>query len=414
MTQEEKAKAYDEAFNAAKEWYNNPNSSNIGKSYLYAVFPDLKESKDEKMWKLIKKYAHYNISDMALEADHITREQLESWLEKQGEQKPIINVPPREVILAIWDLGNEWKELTGGSISTKYGTQLDYIQKHWQESEYYLREKQGEQKSTDKVEPKFKVGDWVISTLPGIKYPHLITDIQDGYYIFGEDDDHAHIASNDDVFKLWTIADAKDGDVLANDNEIVIFKENNFNQKDLSGCMFVHCSLCSKKGYWYTIGGINPSNYVPATIEQHDLLFSKMKEAGYEWDAENLQLTKILHVKELSDGINIDKQKLAEWSEENEEYNGEDYGIDGLWHAMNILEKTLGKVNGYQTDDGFLSHQCAITAVKKLYKQKTSEWTEEDEEMFKSLKTLLDDASCYSCTEGVDKILAWLKQKIGR
>ena len=43
-----------------------------------------------------------------------------------------------------------------------------------------------------------------------------------------------------------------------------------------------------------------------------------MHEAGYEWDAENLQLTKILHVKELSDGINIDKQKLAEWSEEDE------------------------------------------------------------------------------------------------
>ena len=36
-------------------------------------------------------------------------------------------------------------------------------------------------------------------------------------------------------------------------------------------------------------------------------------------------------------------------------------------------------------------------------------WSEEDEEMFKSLKTLLNDASCYSCTEGVDKILSWLK-----
>lgn len=64
---------------------------------------------------------------------------------KIGENKPIMNVPTREVILAIWDLGNEWKELTNGSISTKYGTTLDYIQKHWNESEYYLREKQDEQ-----------------------------------------------------------------------------------------------------------------------------------------------------------------------------------------------------------------------------------------------------------------------------
>lgn len=101
--------------------------------------------------------------------------------EKQGEKKPIMNVPSREVILAIWDLGNEWKELTNGSISTEYGTQLDYIQKHWHESEYYLREKQGEKKHVndtdegiveavkdtsilDMVEPKFKVGD-VMRTL---------------------------------------------------------------------------------------------------------------------------------------------------------------------------------------------------------------------------------------------------------
>lgn len=53
----------------------------------------------------------------------------------------IVNVPPREIILAIWDLGNEWKELTNGSISTEYGTQVDYIQKHWYESEYYLKYK---------------------------------------------------------------------------------------------------------------------------------------------------------------------------------------------------------------------------------------------------------------------------------
>ena len=58
---------------------------------------------------------------------------------------------------------------------------------------------------------------------------------------------------------------------------------------------------------------------------------------------------------------------------EDEEYNGEDYGIDSLYHAQRILEKTLGKVDGYQTDDGILSHKCAITAVKKLYEQKPEE-----------------------------------------
>lgn len=50
---------------------------------LQSVFPELKEKSDKEMWELIKKYAHYNLPEPVFEADHITREQLESWLEKQ-------------------------------------------------------------------------------------------------------------------------------------------------------------------------------------------------------------------------------------------------------------------------------------------------------------------------------------------
>ena len=46
--------------------------------------------------------------------------------------------------------------------------------------------------------------------------------------------------------------------------------------------------------------------------------------------------------------------------------DGKDYGIDGLWAALDILTKTLGKVQGYQTDDGMLEHGCAIGAVKRM------------------------------------------------
>ena len=59
-------------------------------SYIGEKCLELQDSKDEKMWKLLKKYVHYNISDLALEADHITREQLESWLDKQGDKDELI------------------------------------------------------------------------------------------------------------------------------------------------------------------------------------------------------------------------------------------------------------------------------------------------------------------------------------
>ena len=52
------------------------------------------------------------------------------------------------------------------------------------------------------------------------------------------------------------------------------------------------------------------------------------------------------------------KRELNKVDDEN--YDGDDYGIDGLFHTQRILEKTLGKVDGYQTDDGILSHKCVL------------------------------------------------------
>ena len=144
-------KAYKDALERAKEFQK----SKDGLCVLTAesIFPELKESEDERIRKgiidfLWKEKIFLQEAHSSVENNPKYRFVMDAiaWLEKQGEQKAIMNVPSREVILSIWDLGNEWKELTNGSISTEYGTQLDYIQKHWHESEYYLREKQGEQK----------------------------------------------------------------------------------------------------------------------------------------------------------------------------------------------------------------------------------------------------------------------------
>ncbi len=67
-----------------------------------------------------------------------------------------------------------------------------------------------------------------------------------------------------------------------------------------------------------------------------------------------------------------------------EEVNGDDYGIDGLWHAQRILKKTLGDVEGYQSDDGILEHKAAITAIKKLHEQNYA-WSDEDEKMLQNI-----------------------------
>ena len=80
---------YEKAYKTALERAREFQKSKDGLCVLTAesIFPELKESNDEKMWKLIKKYAHCNISAIALNADHIDRKELEIWLEKQSKQK---------------------------------------------------------------------------------------------------------------------------------------------------------------------------------------------------------------------------------------------------------------------------------------------------------------------------------------
>jgi len=84
------------------------------------------------------------------------------------------------------------------------------------------------------------------------------------------------------------------------------------------------------------------------------------------------------HAKGFREGylFGIEKQKEQKPTELPK---SKDYGIDGLYAAVDILQKTLGKVDEYQTDDGILEHKCAISAVKELYEQKPAEWSEEDE-----------------------------------
>lgn len=87
----------------------------------------------------------------------------------------------------------------------------------------------------------------------------------------------------------FTIQDAKDGDVLTTKDAVFIFKH-----MDVAGL-----SLC--RSYCEVIGNSKlglgfdfPIQTVhPATKEQRNFLFKKIKEEGYEWDAEKKELKKI-------------------------------------------------------------------------------------------------------------------------
>lgn len=149
----------------------------------------------------------------------------------------------------------------------------------------------------------FHEGDWVMFNNKHQSI-YQVEKIEDVYYILRNTHGGTFRVSvlHDESLRLWTIQDAKDGDVLAWDDSkcIALFKniydEYSFNSYGfIGGCTG---TFESRQSY-HDIEGSHP-----ATKEQRDLLFHKMHESGYEWDAEKKELIKI-------------EQKPA-WSEEDE------------------------------------------------------------------------------------------------
>ena len=163
-----------------------------------------------------------------------------------------------------------------------------------------------EQKELKKIETKFKVGDWVVTEDGKVNQVKIVSDDGDAYTL---DDGTYFSGSWKDMYHLWTIEDAKDGDVLANKYGSVFIYAGFEDDKRVTVdnyCYITakHDEFCiedHKTGSWYYVRDLNP-----ATIEQRCLLFQKMSEAGYEWDNENKILTKI-------EKVPVPKYKEGDW-----------------------------------------------------------------------------------------------------
>ena len=146
------------------------------------------------------------------------------------------------------------------------------------------------------VKPKFKVGDWVVKKdgeiFFGGGYAEQITLIE-----VGEKGKCIWLSSKtwirDDEIRLWTITDAKDGDVITNGKLIVIFnklEEPAYKQQIIA---YVGLDLCGRLQITEDTWQLGVDKAIPATKEQRELLFKKMKEAGYQWDVDKKELRKI-------------------------------------------------------------------------------------------------------------------------
>ena len=361
---EEKAKAYDITLDKIKMLLGT--GSSCSREELEYVFPELRESEDERirkaLVKLVKKAGegYENISE------GISIQKAIDWLEKQGEQKPMeehdfIKIASGSYALSFIDYLDAHKYKGKMCVSNGECEDIEnaFHNAMWDKlHRYYCKyiEKQGEQKSTNnqftpeqagildkhidkfleqkpanKTEPKFKVGDIVKHK----NNPHLTYILKR----FTDDGDYEFHAIG------------KDGNEGCTCFSVVKYQDE--------------WELVEQKSAEWSIFDYRTWQYIVS-----DVLTKKDGIGQYLDSGECKKIAKYMQ-EEWSKKLSVE-QRTTELPK------GKDYGIDGLYAAIDILTKTLGKVDGYQSDDGILEHKCAISAVKNLYEQKPA-WSEEDE-----------------------------------
>lgn len=149
-----KAQRYNEAIEMAKKELQACGTQDCDAAkQVFRLFPELKESEDKRIKKCIidtlKNYHHL------ISTGGVTKEDMLAWLEKQGEN---VSLPKFtfDDVLALQCCMETTKKIQEDK---ELYEQLQSL--HDRLHDAYWLKKEGEQNLTDKVEPKFKVGDIV-------------------------------------------------------------------------------------------------------------------------------------------------------------------------------------------------------------------------------------------------------------
>ena len=236
---------------------------------------------------------------------------------------------------------------------------------------------------------KFRKGDWIIS-----KYMHLVMQILNndkGTYETVETDGTERNDSYDFIernFKLWTIANAKPGDVLVSKHNQPFIYNGIFDEESVGAYCGIDCLGDDFLKDSFPCNWSYKEGVKPATQEQRDILFMKMKDAGYEFDFEKKKLKKI--VQKPNDRLDpLIDDEIDLWIKENSDIHHDNNDIVELMRDMAYYVATL---------------------TRNLYRQK-SKWTEEDEELCQDALDVFEAlGNGLEPLEDYHKLYDWLKR----
>lgn len=267
---EEKAKRYDEAVEKAKKFYNNE-EYRVGMTPvdLEVIFPELKKFSDKeiKEW-LIGYFQQCKLDGIDEYSNGLKVNDIINWIEQQNELKDYNSIDPH------------------------FG------------------------KLINEIEPKFHVYDWVVTDKDDVVQ---IGAVNNGYYTMlngmynGMDFNMSYV---DKCWHLWTNQDIKDGDILCTyecGRPKIIFILKGTPKKPY--VLRYHCYYNIMYPYFESNSEtgclvVNDGDLKPATKEQLDTLFEKMKLEGYRWDEDKkkvIQFERFVRRKESNFDFEEDK-----------------------------------------------------------------------------------------------------------
>ena len=291
-----------------------------------------KQNHDGKKWIYEDSYIKEKEQVYQDGVDDVLENPQKYGLEKQGEP---IEVNPTEFDTRLQALIGKFDSLPKEELIGSLSFWMNVVQNDGT----YKEAKQSEQKPADKVEPKFKVGDWITDG----EHIAQIVSVGTGLYVIDRKDRLGIALSTKYIEKwyhLWTIKDAKDGDVLVTDDMIVLFKKRLENDSILTYAQYDTINdACGSGCHLYYA-------YVyPATKEQRDTLEKAVADVGYTFDSEKKELKKI-------------EQKPTD------------------------LEEFINELSKQFPDVSFAKLSRIAVRVAKWSERQKSTWSEEDERMF--------------------------------
>lgn len=309
---------------------------------LTQIFPELKESDDEKIRRWIIDVIIYNMINEPLNNSEYKKkaEKAIAWLEKQGERN-LPSANERAWLYLVSDVLT-WKDGIGQYLDDPRAQELakrlcsEYAHKLYNPS-------------SDKIEPRFKVGDWVVNKF-GDSW-HIDSIDKKNYQVSdGKGNYNYFPISKQDEMHIWTIQDAKDCDVLSFYTE---YKGNKMFQIGIIEKYVGKHGGCSNAFKIYV--GMNWDNNLqigkymgcsdihPATKEQRDALMKAINDYGYEWDGEKKELKKLVPNKfdpktlKQFDRVLVRDTKKEKWNIEVFSYIDEDSVLSYVTPASSYI-----------------------------------------------------------------------------